>query len=273
MKYFYYLFLLFLSPESKQTHIYYSVNVEEIDGNYILFKGKFQFTDKKEHRLKVLIQLNDENGKNQILTLQEYISEPETDWNTFTVSGTIPPNTSGLFFSIISEENCSFRICDCQAYIDEKPLGNLVSRKYKGIEDREFDNGSAIRLQPLSGQMIDNLEVLGKVWGFLKYYHPAITRGDYELAILELAACLKDTHVGASIPNPSYQISLLQLTSYSVPASLTFTDKGEIVVSSTSTRYLDRGDQITHIDGCKVQDIRDGKDIYIEKAIEYIEKK
>src|SRR3546814_15876690 len=26
---------------------------------------------------------------------------------------------------------------------------------------------------------INNLAVLGKIWGFLKYYHPAVARGEY----------------------------------------------------------------------------------------------
>ncbi len=51
--------------------------------------------------------------------------------------------------------------------------------------DHQFDSGSGIALQELTPIQIDNLALLGKVWGFLKYYHPAITAGqkhwDYEL--------------------------------------------------------------------------------------------
>lgn len=53
-------------------------------------------------------------------------------------------------------------------------------------EDKEFDEGSRIDLgEELTSQMIENLEILGKVWGFLKYYHPKVIQGkynwDYEL--------------------------------------------------------------------------------------------
>src|SRR5262245_26286354 len=51
--------------------------------------------------------------------------------------------------------------------------------------DRQFDSASGITLQTLTNAQIDNLAVLGKVWGFLKYHHPLITAGkqhwDYEL--------------------------------------------------------------------------------------------
>jgi hypothetical protein len=45
--------------------------------------------------------------------------------------------------------------------------------------DHEFDEGSNIDKIELTDQKINDLVVLGQVWGFLKYYHPAICRGEY----------------------------------------------------------------------------------------------
>jgi hypothetical protein len=51
--------------------------------------------------------------------------------------------------------------------------------------DRQFDAGSGIVISELSNTQIGNLALLGKVWGFLKYHHPAVTSGtrhwDYDL--------------------------------------------------------------------------------------------
>jgi hypothetical protein len=51
--------------------------------------------------------------------------------------------------------------------------------------DHQFDHGSGITMQDLRPTQIDNLVTLGRVWGFLKYHHPAVTSGqrhwDYEL--------------------------------------------------------------------------------------------
>jgi len=51
--------------------------------------------------------------------------------------------------------------------------------------DRQFDGGSGIVIHELSPGQIKNLVTLGKVWGFLKYYHPQVTAGhrqwDYDL--------------------------------------------------------------------------------------------
>jgi C-terminal processing protease CtpA/Prc len=51
--------------------------------------------------------------------------------------------------------------------------------------DHEFDQGSGVQISNLTPVQIQNLAMLGRVWGFLKYHHPVITAGkrnwDYEL--------------------------------------------------------------------------------------------
>jgi C-terminal processing protease CtpA/Prc len=46
-------------------------------------------------------------------------------------------------------------------------------------KDKEFDNGSGIATIPVDKRQIENLRTLGLIWGFLKYYHPNIAKGDY----------------------------------------------------------------------------------------------
>lgn len=46
-------------------------------------------------------------------------------------------------------------------------------------KDTEFDKGSTITFNALDENQIKNLEILGRVWGFLKYYHPEIGKGNY----------------------------------------------------------------------------------------------
>ncbi|SNR83119.1 Peptidase family S41 [Dokdonia pacifica] len=43
-----------------------------------------------------------------------------------------------------------------------------------------FENGSNITISNLTPERIDNLELLGKIWGFLKYHHPAVAKGTYQ---------------------------------------------------------------------------------------------
>lgn len=46
-------------------------------------------------------------------------------------------------------------------------------------KDKEFDNGSHVVFPELNNQTIANLELLGRIWGFLKYHHPEIAKGNY----------------------------------------------------------------------------------------------
>lgn len=51
--------------------------------------------------------------------------------------------------------------------------------------DREFEGGSKIQVATLNAAQIENIALLGRVWGLLKYHHPKVTAGtvhwDYEL--------------------------------------------------------------------------------------------
>ena len=71
--------------------------------------------------------------------------------------------------------------------IDGKDIGELLRPKqYPADRDTiRFREGSGIDRIRLNRQRIDHLKELGLIWGFLKYYHPAVRAGnfnwDYEL--------------------------------------------------------------------------------------------
>jgi len=62
---------------------------------------------------------------------------------------------------------------NCQAQ-QEQP-----KKLAKAQLDKEFDNGSSIDFPELSPTIINNLELLGRIWGFIKYHHPEIGQGNY----------------------------------------------------------------------------------------------
>jgi len=78
-----------------------------------------------------------------------------------------------LVFFLISSSKCLF----CQILAQNS--------QHLSVTDHEFDNGSKILSIPLTSEKIENLRLLGKIWGFLKYYHPQVAQGkynwDYEL--------------------------------------------------------------------------------------------
>lgn len=75
-----------------------------------------------------------------------------------------------------------------EVLIDGKAIGAvpITPREKRALElDHDFDKGSGLVLTSLSETQVSNLARLGKIWGFLKYHHPAVTSGqrhwDYDL--------------------------------------------------------------------------------------------
>jgi C-terminal processing protease CtpA/Prc len=98
-------------------------------------------------------------------------------------------------------------IDDLQLLVDGKPVPDLeVAEPVKTVFDidNEFDTGSHIALSTLSEVQIDNVWTLGKVWGFLKYHHPAVVGGkyhfDYEMIrVLPRVLAAKDRQSGNAV--------------------------------------------------------------------------
>lgn len=59
----------------------------------------------------------------------------------------------------------------------QQPVAN--DKVKKAAFDKEFVAGSAIAINTLTPAQTSNLALLGKLWGFLKYHHPAIAQGNY----------------------------------------------------------------------------------------------
>ena len=75
-----------------------------------------------------------------------------------------------------------------EVYLDDKNISTDsldIRLPMKADLDKEFDSGSNIKIKNLTDWQTANLSKVAKVWGFLKYYHPAIANGnfnwDYEL--------------------------------------------------------------------------------------------
>ncbi len=72
---------------------------------------------------------------------------------------------------------------DFSLWIDGKPLAEApaVVREPTVLDtDTEFATGSGLDIRDLTSAQADHLTMLGQVWGFLKYHHPAVTVGQYQ---------------------------------------------------------------------------------------------
>lgn len=47
------------------------------------------------------------------------------------------------------------------------------------VKDTAYNQSSGVVFPEMTPQLVDNLDLLGHVWGFLKYHHPVISKGEY----------------------------------------------------------------------------------------------
>lgn len=71
---------------------------------------------------------------------------------------------------------------DLEVSIDGKDIKKAKQyepKHFKATDDKEFDMRSNVVFPELSQQKTSDLELLGRIWGFLKYHHPQIAKGNY----------------------------------------------------------------------------------------------
>jgi C-terminal processing protease CtpA/Prc len=119
-------------------------------------------------------------------TMQGLGIKGTTDWKQYSI--TLPWNEQAqrLYFGFLLAGTGKGWVDDLEMLVDGQPVAQAPNRITTILDtDHEFDDGSGISLTALSDVQISNLATLAKVWGFLKYHHPAITSGkhhwDYDL--------------------------------------------------------------------------------------------
>lgn len=111
-----------------------------------------------------------------------------TPWTEYRVALPLDPRARSIVFGGLLAGAGTAWMDDVRLLVDGTPLAEArrVVRARPGAEtDHEFDGGSRLTERELLDARVENLALLGKVWGFLKVHHPRIASGalnwDYEL--------------------------------------------------------------------------------------------
>lgn len=104
-----------------------------------------------------------------------------TDWQKYEITLDLKPSRSkNIVIGGLLSGKGKMWIDNLELFIDGQPLEKAPLKKVPlALKDVEFDNGSNITISKLDNISLNNLELLAKVWGFLKYHHPAIASGSY----------------------------------------------------------------------------------------------
>lgn len=104
------------------------------------------------------------------------------DWQKYSIELNYPEEADNIYVAGILTGKGEAWFDDFELTIDGKSIQSLketIRSANKANLDKEFDKGSKVELPELTTGLTDDLDLLGRVWGFLKYYHPEIARGNY----------------------------------------------------------------------------------------------
>ena len=108
---------------------------------------------------------------------------PTSEWKQYAITVPIDPDAENLVCGLFIAGQGRAWMDDVEILVDGKPLTDAPKKEVAETvldRDHEFAAKSGIQLNgTLTSVQVSNLETLGKVWGFLKYYHPKIIAGKY----------------------------------------------------------------------------------------------
>lgn len=147
-----------------------------------------KFNNVHEGPIGLMIRIDGSSGVLGFENMMTRNIQGTMDWTTFSVKMPYPEDAKTIFIGAILSGTGQLWVDDFQILLDGRDFREAphrIQKEYPGEKDHEFDNGSQITIAILSELPVEDLAIVGKIWGFLKYYHPVVTSGkfnwDYEL--------------------------------------------------------------------------------------------
>ncbi|MBO9151348.1 S41 family peptidase [Chitinophaga sp. GCM10012297] len=102
------------------------------------------------------------------------------DWKRYEIKLPLKSGAREIYAGAFSTGSGKVWVDDLELLVDGKEpgAGGRIDLP-PALKDTAFQQGSGVVIDSLSPRLQHDLVVLGKVWGFLKYYHPAVAAGQY----------------------------------------------------------------------------------------------
>ena len=152
------------------------------EGNEIRLEGFMKIKDVENGFAGLLLRVDGNGTSLAFDNMQNQNITGTRDWRKYNITLNYPEGAENIFIAGILTGKGEAWFDDFVISIDGKNVQTLkeVEKKLSKAQlDNEFDNGSLIEISNLTSENTENLEVLGRVWGFLKYHHPEIAEGNY----------------------------------------------------------------------------------------------
>jgi len=151
-------------------------------GKKIKLEGYIKIQNVRSGFAGLLMRIDGEGGSLAFENMKDQNISGTKDWQKYSITLDFPESAELIFVAGILTGKEEAWFDDFVVTIDGKDIQTLkeIEKELsKSKMDKEFINGSLLNLSNVSADDIQDLELLGRIWGFLKYHHPEIAKGNY----------------------------------------------------------------------------------------------
>lgn len=144
-------------------------------GNTIKLEGFMKIKNVENGFAGLLLRVDGNDGILVFDNMQSQKISGTKDWEKYSITLNYPEEGENIFVAGILAGKGEAWFDDFTVSIDGNDIQSLKEEKIelqKAQHDKEFDNGSSIKLTKLSAENISNLELLGRFRGFLNITTP-----------------------------------------------------------------------------------------------------
>ncbi|MBD2757530.1 S41 family peptidase [Spirosoma validum] len=130
------------------------------------------------------LRIDGEAGPIEFDNMQKRGLRGSIDWKAYTITLPLPEQAVMIHVGGLLSGSGTAWFDDFTLMVDGKPFDKAPAKVVKLAKaeiDTVFNQGSGINLTTLTAQQIENLTLLGKIWGFVKYYHPSVADGNHNI--------------------------------------------------------------------------------------------
>ena len=157
-------------------------------GKKIKLTGYIKMEKVREGNVGLLMRIDGDGGSLAFDNMESKNINGTSDWKQYTIELDYPDGAETIYVGGILSGKGTAWFDNFEVTIDGKSITKLkpvAPKLFPAQLDKEFDEGSKIKDIKLTPENTKALATLGKMWGYLKYYHPKVATGDvnwdYEL--------------------------------------------------------------------------------------------
>lgn len=154
----------------------------KFEGSQIEVRAYMKLQNVTNGPIGLLLRIDNDRGTLKFENMEKENIQGTSDWKLYSVKLPLPEDAETIYIGALLSGTGKLWVDDFELLIDGVDISKAQPKKqevFKADSDTSFDKGSKIATINLTSSKIEDLVILGKVWGFLKYHHPAIAKGDY----------------------------------------------------------------------------------------------